>query len=973
MLPNHSSALQSFLHQTAQHLLAHHGHQLDRIGVVLPTRRAGLFLRKALAEVRAVAGEERPFWLPRTYTLAALLEETAGRIVPDRLTLLLTLYEEYHRLVPDEPLERFLSWGEIILLDVEHADAAQADAGQLFANLRDWKELEANLSFSAAELESFRAFWQTFSADPLGDLQQRFLRLWDVLGPLYRAYQQRLLEQDWAYPGLIARDIAKRLKTGAEVVLPVDHVVLAGLSDLSLAEMDVVAQLVKQGRATVLPDADAWYLDRIAQHEAGRWFRRSLSDVQRKDLPQQLGHQSLDLTLLGAPQQVAQAKSVADWIASQMAGGAKLDELAVVLPDETLLFPVLYALPPGLDEVNVTMGYPMRWAPLYSLLQGVLDLNQRARRDATQHIQAYYHRDVRQLLLHTHVQALAPDALRDYLWELERSGARFVVQNKLPHISQNPKLPEHLTEFLAVLFRPVERADDALAAFLEIIASLRDHLFAQDAERSTPVAVVELEVLFHFHTELLRLRDLLGGQLRDLSLNALWRLLSQVFASGRIPFSGEPLKGLQILGLGETRALDFRHVLILSCNEGILPQGKRLHSLVPFALRKAFRLPTYEDHDAETAYRFYRLLQRAESVTCTYDLTPKRDGGAGEPSRMLLQLQYELALSEQVQLHRQVLQLPVRVPVQGAIVVEKDAQVLAQLARFIGVDGQPPQRPLYPTDLQHYVACPLRFYLYRVAEVAVPEDEPADHMDARLLGSILHTTLFKLYKPLEGQTLQAEDVAALHAQLGDVLLQAAQAEMPDLQFGIQGRNLLLVNVLKRLATQVLELDQSLAPLTMRNLEHRLERSFVLPNGHTVTLAGRADRIDETQGQLRIVDYKTGKVDSKKADELALLFHDPVHKEAFQAALYAWLLDADGTALGNRRLSVALYAMRDLHKGSVDVFTKVPIGPTWGDYELHLERMLMAIFDPAVPFVQRKDEAICQYCDFYRNCYASANN
>lgn len=942
--------MDTFLAQVAAHISGTFGTDTAGLCVVVPNRRAGLFLQQALA-----ARYNQPIFAPVILGLKDFIAQSSEQHQPDRLTLLFALFEAYRTQFENENFEQFYPWGEMLLADFDELDKHLVNARQLFVNLQQAKNLEQSLDFSVTELESYRQFWSSFSNRPLSDHQNRFLALWEKLPRIYEDFHNLLKQNGWSYEGNMARQLVERLRHNPTLPpqWPYMHIILAGLHAPAKAEQNIIDVLVQQGHATVLPDADAYYVTNVPQHEAGGYFRTkgvaSLTQPQRY-----FGAHPQAVHLVGASMRVGQAHAAGAIVAQLLQQGSALDRTAVVLPDESLLLPVLYSLPPAVEKLNVTMGYPLAGSPVHTLLLRLFGLWRNARRDADGNTVAYYHRDVWALVHHGYVQSLWQPHTENALAELAKQQQAYIPAQALAAALGGAQADILHAKDL-----------DAAKALQHAIGLLQGLLTSwQDG---TEASVIERQSLGYVLSQLLRMQDTLLGYLPNLSVEGLARLLTQTVAGMRVPFSGEPLEGLQIMGFLETRALDFDNVIILGLNEGVLPPHRHAHSFVPYNLRKSYGLPTLEDDDGTNAYHFYRLLQRAQNIYLVYDASSAREDNSGEPSRYLLQLELELQprFAGSITLSKSMLMAPAQTHTPADIVVHKEEWILNKLDEYVGTIDRAPVKSFSPSALQLYRTCPLQFYYRYIAGLREPT-ETEEELEDNVFGTVFHETIRSLYEPWVGKILQAEDVGSVRAGVYNALLRAARATLPDLHYAISGRNLLRLRILERLLHNVLDEDARHAPFLVEAIEQQLARDLPLGDGRHVRIAGQTDRIDRKGNAVRVVDYKTGNVDQTSAKPLPEILADARYKEPFQAAVYAWLYPLPPGAA----IQVAIVPLKTIVKGLYYPLQEEDQYLLRDVADESLRQLTREILNPAESFVQIKHEKTCGYCPYYRLCYLS---
>jgi RecB family exonuclease len=477
---------------------------------------------------------------------------------------------------------------------------------------------------------------------------------------------------------------------------------------------------------------------------------------------------------------------------------------------------------------------------------------------------------------------------------------------------------------------------------------------------------LEAEFVYHFYTQLKRLEEVLLTNNYINDIDTFWKIFNEVITSVKIPFSGEPLKGLQVMGFLETRVLDFENVIMLSVNEDVLPASGNSPSFIPYNIRKAFGLPTYEDQHAVSAFHFYRLIQRAKNIFLIHN-TETKSLTTGERSRFLLQLENELKRKypDSVHINHKVISTKIGKENILEISVNKSPDVMKELSRFLSTPGQRPAA-LSASGLISYISCPLKFY-YRYVAGLKEQDEPEESMEAATFGKVLHKAMQLLYTNVH--TVDSKLIAELKKKINDVVDEAIHSEFISLN-QLEGKNILLRNVIRELVKRILDSELPEVPFTIMQIEKDVSTEFKVDESKSVRLLGIIDRLDEKNGVLRVVDYKTGKVDKKKPAGLADYFSDPALKEQFQAMYYAFLTRQ---VIPGKQIKSGLLAMRDMSGGIWFMNGDVPYSEDqFNEFKVHLQKLIEEIFSPAIPFNQTADKDRCLYCAYKSLCNRSAD-
>ncbi|MDX2063112.1 MAG: PD-(D/E)XK nuclease family protein [Bacteroidia bacterium] len=929
-----------FLARLAQALEAEYGADAYCVQVVFPNRRAGLHFLNTYQQHLP-----RPRLAPRVLTWEEFLVGHSPAEFPDPLPLLVELYGAYSRLIPGEPFDEFLPLGTHLLADFEEIARYGVAPEQLYQNLADLEALEAAFPLPLADHPSLQRFWQTVAGTEPQGLAQHFVALWQALLPIHKAFTARLEALGWSTPGRATRSLAIALAEGP-LPYPVATTWFVGFAEASALEQRILQGMVQHHLGRWWVDGDPWYTHDNPHHQAGEPLRATLARYPAlgQQLTPDLATQPRQIISYQVPLKVPQALVAGEHVA-QLLGTSPADSIALVVPDETLLLPTLQYLPPDLEAINVTMGYPVGQTEVYGWLDALLALYATAHPAAPGRAPEARAPELRAWLAHPLTRQWCPDAEP----ELER-----LLLTARPYSSVTD-LPESLQR---VLMPPPGLR--GLAAYLaEAVRALATGL-------ETHLEAIEAEAALHLILQLQRLAQELPGDEVPLSEGGRWRVVRQLLEGLRIPFSGEPLRGLQVLGFWETQLLDFRHLIVLSANEGTFPPAPPQGSLIPYGLRKAFGLPTPETHEAIHAYHLYRLLQRTESALFVYDGVGQ--SGGSEPSRYLAQFEIELGRLTPTTYRTVARSAPAVLAPVPDIRFEKTDALRAALTAFVVVpDGPEPTQHLAPTDIGHYLQCPLRFYLSKVRRLAEAE-APEETLGAREIGQWVHRALEVLYTPYLGQELSPQQVKSLARNLDPAIDAATEVLPPGVDLS-RGLNHLRRQVVGQLVGHVVRTDAERAPFTPIALEQRLTGTLPLPDGRALALKGTPDRIDTHLGTVWLIDYKTGKVDvktpsSRKPYPDALLGEG--YMPELQVLLYGYLYLQQSSPRPTH-LEVGLYGLRRVSQLYQPSKFDLLAADNHQAFEATLGAAVAPMFDPDTPFVQRKGPH-CERCPYFALCY-----
>ena len=957
--------MESFLKLVAADLYKHTEGNLAHTAVVFPNKRAGLFFNEYLAQE-----SESPIWSPAYVSISELFRSLSPWEVGDPVKLVCELYKIFRRETQStETLDDFYFWGEMLISDFDDADKNKVDTDKLFSNLQDLRNIMDDYTFIDDEQEeAIRQFFQNFSIERRTALKERFISLWDVLGNIYKGFRESLASQNIAYEGMMYRHVIEHLDVDK---LPYEKYVFVGFNVLNKVEHTLFTQLKDAGKAVFYWDYDEFYMKENRQavtHEAGEFIRRNL-----RDFPSPLSGELFknlskpkEVHYIASSTENAQARYLPQWIRNNLTTPEK--ETAVVWCNEALLQPVLHSLPAEVKHVNITMGFPLSQTPVYSFLIALLELHTHGFNFKSGR---YTFQSVVTLLKHPYTRQL--------------TGQAELLEKELTRNNRFYPLPGELgkDEFLTRLFTPLSGNLNLCIRLSETLQQVAGIYQANTSGTEDTDAFNQLyrESLFKAYTTINRFRTLIEEDELTVQSETFRRLLVKVLSATNIPFHGEPAIGMQVMGVLETRNLDFRHLVLLSVNEGQLPKSGGDSSFIPYNLRKAFGMTTIEHKIAVYAYYFYRLLQRAERITLMYNTSS--DGlNRGEWSRFMLQFLIEWPHP----ITRQFLEAGQSPQGTSPITVEKTPDVMRRMQSLFDVRANPKAK-FSPSALNYYLDCPLKFYYRYVAGLSAP-DEVSAEIDSATFGSIFHYAAEHIYKDLttHGKVINKEALETLlrnEVKLQDyvdtafkkLFFNVPQNEKPEYN-GVQ-----LINsaVIARYLKQLLQNDLRYAPFTFIASEMEVDEPIDIqtPKGVIKSrIGGIIDRMDSKDGTLRIVDYKTGGDADTPPHVESLFIPDKKRSNyVFQTFLYAAIMCRKQPTM---KIAPALLY---IHRAATETYSPViqmgePRKPKEAvedfskyekEYRERLQGLLEEIFNPEKSFTQTEIIEKCTYCDFKALC------
>lgn len=953
----------TFLEYVAEDLLKKYGTDLSRITLVFPNKRASLFLNEHLARMA-----NGPLWSPVYTTISQLFRDRSERVVADNIKLVCDLYRIYVQCTgTTETLDHFYGWGMLMLSDFDDIDKNLADATDVFRNLSNIHELDDVSYLSEEQREVLKRFFSNFSDDYNTELKNRFLQLWQNFGNIYNSFNAHLQEEGLAYEGALYREVVNNDLATYDA----DTYIFVGFNMLQKVEQKLFTLLAKAGKAKFYWDFDRYYMEG-ANNEAGYYIRQYLEAFpnelfNRDDEIYNNFRTEKELRFISASTETIQGRFVGHWLQNEdfVRAGRKT---AVVLCDENLLQTVVHSLPSEVENVNITTGFPLAQSPVSSFVNALINLQTIGYTKSAERYRLQY---VRAVLRHPYSLFLS-DNCTEQLRTLEEHHTYYPSRQEMA-------VDEGLTLIFANLEEGVADVQTYHAKLVDWILSMLKTVGKRTQETDDHLMK---EAIYRMYTLFNRLHELIVSGDLSVDLITLLRLITQLVQSTSIPFHGEPAIGLQVMGVLETRNIDFDNVLLLSCNEGNMPKGVNDASFIPYAIRKAHSLTTIDHKVAIYSYYFHRLLQRAQNITILYN-SATEDGHTGEMSRFMLQMLVESGHKIE-RLSLQAGQMP---NVLQPHAVEKTDSIMQQLMKL---------DKLSPTAINRYLRCQLLFFYNTVAGLK-ESDEETDDIDNRTFGNIFHKGSQLIYEQLMDANFTVSenaikdflaDKSALQRivdrTFNEELFKVANANQHPQYNGLQLINRgVIISYLKKL----LQMDLSLTPFRILAMEKPVEQEVVFNvdgKSHTLTIGGYVDRLDEVEegnGKvIRVVDYKTGRKPQTAVAAFEDIFSgDKVTKNHadyyLQTFLYAAIV-RDSLKWNKQKLPVspALLFIQQASAEENDPVLRVgkerinDIAVYHNDFWAHLKALLSEIFNKERAFMPTKDRERCTRCPYKQVCY-----
>ena len=932
--------MNTFLEKTAQYLIDTYPKNLSDVCIVLPNKRAGLFLKQHLSKLI-----DKPIWLPNIIGTEELIEELSDVEVIDNVEQLFELYEVYRK-ATDKPetFDEFSKWGQILLHDFNEIDRYLVPTIGFFKHINEARALEV---WNLGERE-------------ITEFQSQYLKFWKQLGSLYTDFREHLLANKLAYQGLAYRIVAEELQKNPEQFIANkiewDKVIFIGFNAINKAEEVLISELKKQQKCDILFDADKYYLDDKMQ-ESGLFLRK----MKEKDaflpfnwISDKFKNEQKQINIYGIPQNIGQAKYITT-ILNSLDDSKNYTDTAVVLADENLLIPVLQSVPETIANINVTMGYPLKNTPTNNFFDIYFNTLVNAERFGNKTSLTYHYKDLLKLFQLSFSEIVfGKENCQKIKQQIIKHNWVFINKEKLDWINEQVNVPflVTLSGVEGYLIREI------LQQCLTYIEVAKQHYISNKPEQGK--STLELEYLFQYAKLFNQMVTLATKYPYLENSKGFYSLYRQILSSFSIELYGEPLKGLQVLGMLETRNIDFKNVILLSTNEGILPAGKIFNSFIPFDIKKddTYNLPTHIEKDAVYAYHFYRLLQNAENISILYN-TETNEFGSGEQSRFVTQIEHELAHFENIAINKRLVTYPSLNKKPVEVIVPKTPAIIEKIKeRF--VNG------ISPSALNAYLNCPLDFYYKYVLGVR-EADEVEETIDHSTFGTYVHDSLEILYQPFVGKNLTAEDLKLMLKKVPQLVVDVFSKNFSDKEL-TSGKNLLTVNIAQNYITTFIkneiqfveELDQ---PLFIVSLEEKLT-SEINVDGTMIKLSGKSDRIDSYGNQLRIIDYKTGLVEQKELNLKNLEELDAKKSKVFQLLMYALMYSATNIT-DNNELSSGIISFRTLSNGYMPfglAKNQVIDESVLNDFETLLIKLIKEMLDVNTPFKHTTDAKWCEFCE-----------
>jgi hypothetical protein len=982
----------SFLHFVAKDVLKKHGQDLDKIAIVFPNKRASIFFNR---ELYREAGHA--LWSPKYITISELFREHSTLQVPDPITLVFQVYNVFCDITgSDETLDHFFSWGQLMLADFDDIDKNEVDPDKLFIDLQAWEEMNDFSFLTEAQRQSLEEFFHTMMQDSL--LQRRFKNIWEHLGSIYHELHQRLEKQGLAYEGMLYREVIKQ----ENIDFQYETYIFVGFNLLQKVEQDLFRRLKMEGKAEFYWDYDVNYINA----DAGKYIKQYLDmfpnqlnkdlvcdDIDSREIFDNM-RSPKDICMISAPTEEIQARYVGQWLSERdrIKDG---NRTAVVMADENLLPSVIHSLPGDIQNVNVTTGFPLNASEVSVLVDALIALQLKGLTNDHRHFQLQY---INRVLLHPYAQYLSDDCKT--LASQLNSNHRYYPSIK--------EMTDGFDETLSLLFQPLEEKDGTLPLLSWMTDLLK--IIGQNT-RSISNDLLH-QSIFSMYTLLNRLDDIMSVNIQKngsqdgrrideksgkqlVSVYIVQRLIQQVIQSTAIPFHGEPAIGTQIMGVLETRNLDFEHVILLSCNEGKLPKNINDASFIPHSIRVGYGLTTVENKVAIFAYYFQSLIQRAHDITLLYN-NATDDGQKGEMSRFMLLLMINSYGKQHIK--RYTLTAGQNQSSRLCQAKSKTAEVMRVLRDM---------KSISPSALGQYMRCPLQFYYNTICQLHQQDEDNIDEIDNTMFGDLFHHSAELIYKQLsQQQTTITKDMILsvlkdpsfldriIDQAFREKLFQADEHQFVPQYNGLQMLN---KNVIRLYLQRLLRLDAAWAPFDILALEESFYDKVSFPvndQQHSLSIGGKVDRIDKVnqngKSVVRIVDYKTGRPLTSLPTDVKDIFNvdniDTKHTNYYlQTMLYAGVVKYGANSykkVGQMLQQAVAPALLFIRQASDETYNPIlsfavgrgaretldDISALWPEFLDQIKQLLAEIFNPEIDFTPTTHTERCENCPYRDICH-----
>lgn len=920
--------MKSFLSHVVSYILKNNTN-ISNLTLVLPSKRAGVFLKHELSQQI-----QKTSFAPEILSIEELVEEISGYTSVSNTELLFEFYTVYKELTPkdsQEPFDSFSKWAQILLQDFNEIDRYLIPQKDIFNYLGAIQEIN---------------HW-SLEKEPT-TLVKNYLTFWNKLEEYYDGLTEKITQKGIAYQGLVYREAVDSLEFYLQKNEDKKHYFI-GFNALNTAEEKIIQEFLEVGLAEILWDTDHVFFE-DPEHDASLFLRRHRYDWNyfKNNAFSWVADNfsnTKNIEIIGVPKNVTQAKHIGEILEKIQQKEESLQDVAVVLGDEQLLIPCLNSLPSAIEKLNITMGFPLKDIPLATTFNNLYLLQEHHRNNT------FYYKSVINVLSDTNLRPLFQQKDKNIASDI----IHYIQSNNIIYISTESiveRFPKDIQDIASILFTYWnDKPKTAIQNCITLIRKLKTSLIDNREQH-----LLALEYLYRFNEVFNQLQLLTKQHNYITDIKSLLALYKEIISTETLDFKGEPLQGLQLMGMLETRVLDFKTIILSSVNEGILPSGKSNNSFIPFDLKKQFNLPTYKEKDAIYTYHFYRLLHRAENIYLLYNT--EADGlNGGEKSRFLMQLETYAMPNHTISQHVVIPKVPKITP--QLQVVQKEEHILKRIKDIAN-------KGFSPSALTSYIRNPIDFYYQKI--LGIQEYESVEEtVAANTLGTVVHDTLELLYKPFEGKTIHTEDIKAMFAKVEQLVSDNFKKTYGEGNIH-RGKNLIIFNVAKRYVTNFLQKELQLLEkgktLRILQIEQTLQAKVDIPElDFPVYIGGKVDRVDELDGVMRIIDYKTGKVSQGDVEIVHwdLLTQDYKFSKSFQVLAYAYMIYQKQAF--QQETEAGIISFKNLQSGFLKFGTKdrpgsrtknqVITSETLDDFLIELKQLILEICNIKTPFTEKE--------------------